>query len=144
MTTTQASEKWGIPSKRISRLCATGIIPGVEKTNKWNIPDEAIKPPLTRNKACHIMMDMLTTIEGAKPNKLYTMEDCEYLANCGFITDITGCETVEEIITLAKPTTTGKDLLKAESQAIHKNLTFESQLELNLGVAKAGLTLTNA
>ena len=45
MTTTQASEIWGISSRRVALLCSQNRIAGVEKLGKtWFIPKNALKP----------------------------------------------------------------------------------------------------
>lgn len=45
ITTTEASEKWGISSRRVALLCEQHRIDGVVKKGKtWLIPYTAIKP----------------------------------------------------------------------------------------------------
>lgn len=52
MTTTEASKRWGISSRRINTLCAEGRLPGAYKTKKtWMIPADAEKPADKRYKA---------------------------------------------------------------------------------------------
>lgn len=51
MTTTEASRRWGISSRRINTLCAEGRLPGAYKTKKtWMIPANAEKPADKRYK----------------------------------------------------------------------------------------------
>lgn len=52
LSTTQASEKWGISSRRIQILCAEDRIPGAFRIgNTWAIPEEAKKPKDARIKS---------------------------------------------------------------------------------------------
>lgn len=52
MTTTEASTKWGISSRRINTLCAEDRIPGAYKEKKgWMIPVDARKPVDMRYKS---------------------------------------------------------------------------------------------
>ena len=51
ITTTEASEKWGISSRRIAILCEQDRIKGVMKKGKtWLIPYTAVKPLDARRK----------------------------------------------------------------------------------------------
>ena len=52
LTTTQASEKWGISSRRIQILCAEGRIQGAMRIGMiWAIPEDAEKPKDARIKS---------------------------------------------------------------------------------------------
>ena len=52
LTTTQASEKWGISSRRIQILCAEGRISGAMRIGTiWAIPENAEKPKDARIKS---------------------------------------------------------------------------------------------
>lgn len=52
LTTTQASEKWGISSRRIQILCAEGRVPGAMRIGTlWAIPEDAEKPKDARVKS---------------------------------------------------------------------------------------------
>lgn len=45
MTTKEAAEKWGVTSRQVQLLCATGRIPGaIRFGNAWVIPEDAQKP----------------------------------------------------------------------------------------------------
>ena len=51
LTSVEMSDKWGITSRRISVLCATGRIDGAVKKGKtWLIPSGAKKPMDARFK----------------------------------------------------------------------------------------------
>ena len=52
LSTTQASEKWGISSRRIQILCSEGRVPGVMRVgNIWAVPSDAEKPMDARIKS---------------------------------------------------------------------------------------------
>jgi hypothetical protein len=52
MTSTEASEKWGIGVRRINKLCNEGRIEGASKLgNTWAIPEKAKKPTDQRIKS---------------------------------------------------------------------------------------------
>ena len=52
LSTKQASDKWGISSRRIQILCAEGRIEGAIRIgNIWAIPDDAKKPKDARVKS---------------------------------------------------------------------------------------------
>lgn len=52
LTTTQASEKWGISSRRIQILCAEGRVPGAMRIGTlWAIPEDVEKPKDARVKS---------------------------------------------------------------------------------------------
>jgi len=52
LSTTQASEKWGISSRRIQILCSEGRVSGAMRVgNIWAVPADAKKPPDARIKS---------------------------------------------------------------------------------------------
>lgn len=52
LSTAQASEKWGISSRRIQKLCSEDRIPGAIRIgNYWAVPAEAVKPRDERIKS---------------------------------------------------------------------------------------------
>ena len=52
LSTTQASEKWGISPRRIQILCTEKRIPGAFRIgNTWAIPEDAQKPKDARIKS---------------------------------------------------------------------------------------------
>lgn len=52
ISTTEASKKWGISSRRIGILCCEGRIPDTQKIgNTWLIPEDAVKPADARIKS---------------------------------------------------------------------------------------------
>ena len=52
MTLKEASEKWGVTSRRVNYYCAAGRIPGaVKMAGVWLIPKAAVKPADRRYKA---------------------------------------------------------------------------------------------
>ena len=58
LSTTQASEKWGISPRRIQILCSEGRIPGVFRIgNTWAIPEDAEKPKDARIKSGKYIKD---------------------------------------------------------------------------------------
>ena len=137
MTVDQAAEKWQCATTTIRRYCRTGMIPDAEKRGTgWMIPDDAIKPKLTRHRACLLMTDMLTTAEGAKPARQYTMDECRYLADVGFITDISTCTTLQQVLAFAKPTSTGTALM-----ALENGLSLEGSLSIDLGIIKGQISI---
>lgn len=45
LTIKEISEKWNITPRRVQKMCADGLIPGVTKFGKsWAIPDTVDKP----------------------------------------------------------------------------------------------------
>ena len=58
----EASEKWGVSTRRIQILCSTGRIPGaIKRAGSWFIPANAEKPKdervktenkMTKNEGC--------------------------------------------------------------------------------------------
>lgn len=51
MTLKEASEKWGVPARRVNYYCAAGRIPGaVKMATIWLIPKQAEKPADGRRK----------------------------------------------------------------------------------------------
>lgn len=58
LSTTQASEKWGISPRRIQILCTEKRIPGAFRIgNTWAIPEDAQKPKDARVKSGKYMKD---------------------------------------------------------------------------------------
>lgn len=58
LSTTQASEKWGISPRRIQILCTEKRIPGAFRIgNTWAIPEDAQKPKDARIKSGKYMKD---------------------------------------------------------------------------------------
>ena len=58
LSTTQASEKWGISPRRIQILCTENRIPGAFRIgNTWAIPEDAQKPKDARIKSGKYMKD---------------------------------------------------------------------------------------
>lgn len=52
LTAKQASEKWGISTRRVTRLCEEGRIEGATKiAGAWLMPGDARKPPDARIKS---------------------------------------------------------------------------------------------
>lgn len=52
LTTTQASDKWGISSRRIQILCSEGRVDGAIRIgNIWAIPEDTEKPKDARVKS---------------------------------------------------------------------------------------------
>ena len=52
LSTTQASKKWGISSRRIQILCSEGRVPGATRIgNIWAVPADAVKPRDARIKS---------------------------------------------------------------------------------------------
>lgn len=52
LSTAQASERWGISSRRIQKLCAENRISGAIRIgNYWAIPNDAEKPKDARIKS---------------------------------------------------------------------------------------------
>ena len=52
LTTTQASDKWGISSRRIQILCTEGRVPGAIRIGSiWAIPENTEKPKDARVKS---------------------------------------------------------------------------------------------
>lgn len=52
LSTTQASEKWGISSRRIQKLCSEERIAGAMRIgNYWAVPADAKKPKDARIKS---------------------------------------------------------------------------------------------
>ncbi len=45
LTIREVSELWGVTPRRIQKMCADGMIPGVERFGRnWAIPKDAEKP----------------------------------------------------------------------------------------------------
>ena len=45
LTIREVSELWGVTPRRIQKMCADGMIPGVERFGKnWAIPKDVKKP----------------------------------------------------------------------------------------------------
>ena len=64
LSISQTSEKWGISSRRIQRLCAEGRISGAMKVGAyWAIPDRAEKPKDGRIKSGKYVKQIETIIE---------------------------------------------------------------------------------
>lgn len=58
LSTTQASTKWGISSRRIQILCAEDRIPGAFRVgHTWAIPEDADKPKDARIKSGKYIKD---------------------------------------------------------------------------------------
>ena len=52
MTISEAAEKWGLGSRRIQALCASGRISGAERLGRsWAIPKDVQKPVDARIKS---------------------------------------------------------------------------------------------
>lgn len=52
LSTKEISQKWGISSRRIARLCSEGRIAGVQRVGaSWGVPESAEKPVDARIKS---------------------------------------------------------------------------------------------
>ena len=52
LSTTQATELWGLSARRVALLCEQGRIEGVQKSgSRWIIPENAKKPDDARIKS---------------------------------------------------------------------------------------------
>jgi hypothetical protein len=60
MTIKEASEMWGISTRRILKLCTEGRISGAVKESKWLIPTDATKPKDKRVKTGAFIKDKRT------------------------------------------------------------------------------------
>ena len=70
MTISDAAAKWGISSRRVQILCASGRISGAERLGRsWAIPKDAQKPDdarIKRKKNVLPKVLKLLTIEGGR------------------------------------------------------------------------------
>jgi len=58
MTAKEASERWGITTRRVQALCENNQIPSATRLGKvWAIPKSAPKPIDGRTKAAKLMLN---------------------------------------------------------------------------------------
>lgn len=124
MTTKETADKWGCSNGWVRTRCVEGIIPLVEKKGlRWDISEDADKPPCTR----HYAVNLLQLIEesqngvdvnffpGRNPDKV--MEVYQYLSEWGFISNVDFADELEvaEKLKQSVITARGKKLMKAEN-----------------------------
>ena len=149
MTTKEAAKRWHCGVGTVRKYISTGMIPDAEKIGrKWEIPDRITEQPLTRHKACVLMKDIKLTREGARPQRNATMKEYQFLADNGFITDISGYTTVRDVLQKARVTTEGEKLISAEEESKEKKkvktkTTIKGEAGVKLGVISAKGEITH-
>lgn len=92
MNTKQAGVKWGVNHKTAGEYCRQQIIPGAEKKGRgWDIPDNAIKPPLSRNRLALILDNIVQIKYGAAIDwETFGFDDSSLFDGCDYLMKL-GC-----------------------------------------------------
>ena len=149
MNTKEAAKKWGISVEQVRKYCADGMVFFAEKVGRdWYIPDGADRPKISRNIACKLMSMIDINQEGNKPS----FQGCgfsvsqideyyEYLADNGFISDLTEGLLLSEKLKLVKILNRGKELIEKFNESNPSRMikvSAELYAEVNVGTFKAG------
>lgn len=145
MTTAEASTAWNVNKRTVACYCSEGLIPMAFKENrKWIIPNGTNKPPVRRTQAVVLIRDVFLYKEGVRPKRMVDFSVYQYLADNGFITDISNCRNVEDVLKTAVVSTAGLSLIESEERK-HKNkkvkTTYSGNANINVGVANAGVSV---
>ena len=155
MTTGQASKKWSTDevectATSIRQLCKYGIIPFAElKRKKWDIPADAIKPPLSACKFVKLMRLLYSIGQGADIDFSKTgipinsiKEGYQYLASFGFITKIKKADTLMDMLTDVTVTDMGEKVISDYEKDHTKKTTTEYHGDFELGPVGVGAKRT--
>lgn len=150
MDAKQAGKKWGWSSKTVAKYCREGLIFNAEiQYGKWDIPDAAIKPPMTKKRMGNFLKKLLSMQEGAKLDwNLFGYSKAEirnvylYLSGFGYIKNIKKEESdLDILLQSASLTEEGKQFFGLEEFA--EVLEKEKRIALNAGVT-AGVVKATA
>lgn len=146
MDTKQASKKWECSASTVKRYCKSGIIPPAEKIrNKWVIPDNCEKPPLTRRGLCYLMDTIYQIKDGVDVENItwgysedYVRRGYNYLISFAFITFF-NVKNLESDLGTASVTPRGKELIIREYKESKGKYRINTTLrgEINIGLARA-------
>lgn len=100
MTSKEAAKKWGCSANTVTEYCRNELIFGAERVRgKWEIPEKASKPPMSKLQMRRFLQKLLALQEGAELdwNLLgYPLEEIRevyvYLAGMGYIKNINKAE----------------------------------------------------
>lgn len=145
MDVKQAAEKWGCSVSTVKKYCASGIILTAEKVgmrNKWEIPDECLKPPMSRHGLCcllNIIHQLNSGVEFSALDLGYSDDQVnagfEYLVRNAFMSTIDLSNLADELKS-ATVTSLGKKLIELENNSRSKtHFVAHMKSTANLGVA---------
>lgn len=134
MASTKQMEKiWNVSSQTIASWCASGLIPSADKiSGRWDIPQDAPKPPCTCYMAYRYLLMIASVQEGAEPDFTLLRKpdtaivDCfQYLKEAGFCTKISWKSdqgTIDFMKSLkdVRITDAGKALMENEKKKLDK------------------------
>ena len=142
MNTKEAAYKWGISTRQVTDRCKEGMIPLAVKDRTWVIPNDAVKPILTRNQAFTHFQYLDSIHDGADPK--ISQDGFIFLADAGFITKLNDDgSTLRRLLHEVKVTTIGKELINQENIARRKNGKPEITIKaaFNVGILEAGIEM---
>lgn len=145
MDAKQAAEKWGCSVSTVKKYCASGIILAAEKVGmrkKWEIPDNCLKPPMSRHGLCcllNIIHQVNSGVEFSALDLGYSNDQInagfEYLVRNAFMSTIDSNNLADELKS-AVVTPLGKELIELENNSGSKtHFVAHMNATANLGVA---------
>lgn len=116
----EIARKWHCSERWLVERCKEKMIPLAEKEHgRWTIPEDADKPPCTRNRAVLLLASVYQTQNGKEVNifpgnKQVCIESYKYLSNWGFISSVDYLNELE--LKQAKITEKGLELMRDEKE----------------------------
>lgn len=153
MNTKQAGVKWGVNHKTAGEYCRQQIIPGAEKVGRnWDIPDNAIKPPLSRNKLALILDNIVQVKYGGIIDwETFGFDDSSLFEGCNYLT-LLGCMAGWDVnapdkaaLSLATITPRGEELINARREDLNLgklNVSVTVEAGVNVGVVSGKISTT--
>jgi hypothetical protein len=129
VTTKEKAKEWNCKPKWVAEQCCQGMIPLAEKNaRRWDIDEEAEKPPCTRAYAADLLQRISDSQNGISVEffgKKKTDTDLivyQYLSKWDYISKIvfSSKEECENKLVNAQVTVRGKDLLKRHNSSVEQ------------------------
>jgi len=148
MNTNEAAEKWNYSAKVIRSFCDYGYIPLAEKEGfRWRIPQKAVRPPLTVERALTLLA-MIDQINGkASPDfSKYGISLRAIRNTYDYLADIAWCSKIKWVIeggaidfiaSLEKVTITplGREKLRKKELTQQKKKKYGGKVTVPIGPA---------
>lgn len=148
MNTKQTADKWNCKPRWVSDRCNENMIPSATKIRgKWDIPEDAEKPPCAVGKAVSILENLQEIISG---NKVYlfspsSRENSEkvirYLSREGFVSQIKDTDEIDAVVQQITITKRGVELIahakKVSVEEVQRQ--FKITAGVHMGIVNASV-----
>lgn len=145
MTSKEAAKKWGCSTSTVTEYCRNGLIFGAERIRgKWDIPENAGKPPMSKGQMRKFLQNLLSLREGAEIDwnlTGYPLEKIKevylYLAGMGYVKNINKIEKdLTALLQNASLTTQAKEFFALEeyAKALENQTKTTASFAINTGV----------